>query len=65
MRVIETHETVPCGECITTEYFDGANLVRRDVRIEVDSNVLKGLVGNGDNPSGLQLVQDRSTDRDA
>ena len=31
----ESAEKVPCGECITTEYFLDDELVRRDIEIRV------------------------------
>jgi len=37
----ETREKVPCGDCITTEFFTASGeMVRRDIRIEVDPQFL-------------------------
>lgn len=43
----ESTEKVPCGDCITTEFFDATGaMVRRDIRVEVDKGILlKALKG--------------------
>lgn len=41
LRKEEVREKVPCGDCITTRFFDAeGNLVRQDVRIEVSKAAL-------------------------
>lgn len=37
----ESREKVPCGDCISTKYFDASGeMVREDIRIEVDRGYL-------------------------
>jgi hypothetical protein len=40
MKVREYSEKVPCGDAITTQYFEDEKLIRQDVKIIVDSKYL-------------------------
>lgn len=43
----ETSEKVPCGICITTKFLHEGELVRQDIRIEVEKGLLfAGLTKN-------------------
>lgn len=43
--VNETREVIACGECVTTEYRVGGEVVRRDIRIEVSREAMAGMTG--------------------
>ena len=43
LAVVTETEKIPCGSCLTTKYFYEGNLVRQDIRIDVDEAFL--LVG--------------------
>jgi hypothetical protein len=42
-----TRRSVPCGECVTTSYYDpnSGELLRRDIEIQVDSLSLGAQTG--------------------
>jgi hypothetical protein len=47
LRMAKSKKTVPCGTCITTQYFDmSGDLVRQDIEVIVDkAALLQGATG--------------------